>query len=156
MNTDPTDYDETGVLPGQDWPPHVLDPEGDGDFILQWVVPVSDDPLTQASVSQARQQWRACFPNTDARDREMFMAGLTTAATWWAWQSIRSRNALADAGQMAAAYEPWVSLDDADDYMGRTITRIVTVLFNMDDDDDADLDDAFADLIERIDDDLEA
>lgn len=142
-------FSRSGILPGYGWDADLLNPEADEPFLANWVTPVSDDPLTTGAIDQAQQQWEHLFPDADERDREMFMAGVAAMLLWWSHQSIQTHNEFMSdpANHNDIMY---VKVEAVDEFIGRTAARIITTLFLIDDDDKADLDDAFSDVIEGL------
>ena len=154
-------YDHAGILPvGLKYDGALIDPElSDGEFILQWIQPISDDPLTLSAIRQAKQEFDVLFPGTDERDRMHLIAGMGLVATWWAAMSATIREHHAAAADNDPAADPpcpdcggfhdiFISLDEADSTMGHWVMRLATTIFGVED--DPDLDDAFADLIEGL------
>lgn len=147
----PNPYADTGILPGTGWNPDLLNSE-EGELILNYVRPISEDGLTQGAIDQAVNQWRYLFPEADERDRTYFMAGVSAMLLWWSYASLTTYESHAD--MMADAPEGYVlmvPLHEVDEFVGMQATRLITILFNMDDDAAADLDDAFSDVIEGLD-----
>ena len=140
-----------GILPGIGWPTDLLsDDRSFETFFSEFIFPFDDDPLLRSIISQAHAEWHALFPDSDERDRLMFMAGVLTAQYWWAANSIETRNAAMEAGDL----ESWddqilVPLDVVDMTIAQYTARIVSTVHYIDEDED--LEEAFADIIEGLD-----
>ena len=154
-------YDHAGILPvGMKYDGALIDPAtSDGEFVLQWVQEISDDPLTLSAISQAKQEFDVLFPGTDERDRMHLIAGMGLVATWWAAMSATIREHHADrvaddpnadppCPDCGGFHDIFIALDEADSTMGHWVMRLATTIFGIDD--DPDLDDAFADLVEGL------